>query len=308
MEANVADRKIYIHSNSKQLIGALVARHTLQRNSRKPERFDVEIIMAESFPALTRREGLPYLREGEPAIWRNDDLQSFAPLRFAVPELMGYAGRAVVIDPGVFALGDINELLDADMDGAAVLARRIEPDARRPLHFASSVMLLDCARLRHWQLERDFDRLFTRQVDYCDWMWLLLEPPGIVGTLAPGWNAFDRLTPATKLLHNNHRRTQPWKTGLPVDYTKRGKTLQKKVSAVLRDLAASVTGISGMKGLYRAHPDPAQEQFFFRMLGECLERGIITERQLRTEIQQRHIRADALERIRAVRGVTLACA
>ena len=156
MEANVADRKIYIHTNSKQLIGALVARHTLQRNSRKPERFDVEIITAESFPALTRREGLPYLREGEPAIWRNDDLQSFAPLRFAVPELMGYTGRAVVIDPGVFALGDINELLDADMDGAAVLARRIEPDARRPLHFASSVMLLDCARLRHWQLERDF--------------------------------------------------------------------------------------------------------------------------------------------------------
>ncbi|MET0657695.1 MAG: hypothetical protein ABW110_06005 [Steroidobacteraceae bacterium] len=306
--AHGADRKIYIHTNSKQLIGALVARYTLQRNSRKPDRFDVEIILAESFPSLRSREGMPYLRENETAIWRNGDLQSFAPLRFAVPELMGYAGRAVVIDPGVFALGDINDLLDADMDGAAVLARRMEPDAHRPLHFASSVMLLDCARLRHWQLERDFSRLFTREVDYRDWMWLLQEQPGIVGTLAPGWNAFDRLTPATKLLHNTHRRTQPWKTGLPVDYTKRGRTLQKKVSAVLRGLAATMTGISGMRGFYRAHPDPAQEHFFFRMLGECLEQGIITERQLRTEIQRRHIRADALERARAVRRGALAYA
>ncbi|MET0987152.1 MAG: hypothetical protein ABW034_17290 [Steroidobacteraceae bacterium] len=304
----MADRKIYIHTNSKQLVGALVARHTLQRNSRKPERFDVEIILAESFPALSSREGMPYLRENQTAIWRNDDLQSFAPLRFGVPELMGYKGRAVVIDPGVFALGDINDLLDADMDGAAVLARRMEPDARRPVHFASSVMLLDCARLRHWQLETDFDRLFTHEVDYRDWMWLALERPGIVGTLAPGWNAFDRLTSATQLLHNTHRRTQPWKTGLPVDYTKRGKTMQKKVSAVLRRLAASMTGISGMRGFYRAHPDPAQEYFFFRMLGECLEQGIITERQLRAEIQRRHIRADALERVRAVRGATLAFA
>ena len=29
---------------------------------------------------------------------------------------------------------------------------------------------------------------------------------------------FRPLTPATKLVHNTQRRTQPWKTGLPVDY------------------------------------------------------------------------------------------
>ena len=28
--------------------------------------------------------------------WRNDDLQSFTPLRFMPPQLMGYRGRAVV--------------------------------------------------------------------------------------------------------------------------------------------------------------------------------------------------------------------
>ena len=43
--------------------------------------------------------------------WRNDDLQSFTPLRFMPPELMGYQGRAVVVDPDVFAVGDVFELL-----------------------------------------------------------------------------------------------------------------------------------------------------------------------------------------------------
>ena len=50
-------------------------------------------------------------------IWRNDDLQSFTPLRFLPPQLMGYQGRAVVIDPDIFATGDIWELLSRDMAG-----------------------------------------------------------------------------------------------------------------------------------------------------------------------------------------------
>ena len=41
----------------------------------------------------------------------------------------------------------------------------------------------------------------------------------IIGPLEPGWNDFDHLGPGTKLLHNTRRMTQPWKTGLPVDFT-----------------------------------------------------------------------------------------
>ncbi len=193
---------------------------------RRPERFDVRIIDTSDFPAFERYEGRSYLREGKQAVWRNDDLQSFTPLRFAVPELMGYAGRAVLTDPDIFALADINLLLERDMGGAAILARQMPADSRRPLHYASSVMLLDCARLGHWHWEQDFDKTFRGERDYRDWMWLLLEPPGSVAPLEPEWNDFDRLTPETRLLHNTHRRTQPWKTGLPSDFTPRGTTLQ----------------------------------------------------------------------------------
>lgn len=285
---------VFIHTNEKQIVGALVAQHALKRNSAAPDRFDVRIIRTEEFPFLAAREGQTYLREGKGAVWKNDDLQSFTPLRFAVPELMGYAGRAVIMDPDIFAVADINELLDQDMGGAAILARRMDADHRRPLHYASSVMLLDCARLTHWRAEEDFARLFAFERDYRDWMWLLLEPAGSVGELDPAWNDFDTLSPRTKMLHNTHRRTQPWKTGLPADFTARGTTRSSRTGLMLRRLGALVRGrAAAPNGYYKRHPDPAQEKFFFNLLAECLELGVVSQELLRAEIARRHIRPDA---------------
>ena len=290
---------VFIHTNAKQIIGALVARHALQRSSLAPEQFDVRIINTSDFPAFASFEGRSMLREGRRVIWRNDDLQSFTPLRFAVPELMGYAGRAVLIDPDIFAVGDIHDLLQRDMRGAAVMARRMEGGSRRPMHYASSVMLLDCAQLRHWQWQADFEKTFSGDRDYRDWMWLLLEPPGSLGALEAEWNDFDKLTPRTRLLHNTHRRTQPWKTGLPSDFTPRGTTLQSRAGIWLRKL----TGRGA--GHYKRHPDPAQEQLFFQLLGECLDNGNIERSLLDAEITRGHVRVDALSCIDKARQASI---
>lgn len=283
---------VFIHTNEKQIIGALVATHALKRNSAAPERFDVRIITTEEFPFLAARQGQIYLREGHKVAWNNHDLQSFTPLRFAVPELMGYRGRAVITDPDIFAVGDINDLFDLDMGTAAIMARRMDADFRRPLHYASSVMLLDCSRLTHWQAERDFARLFAFERDYRDWMWLLLEAPGMVASLAPAWNDFDHLDGNTKLLHNTHRRTQPWKTGLPADFTNWGTTRSSRLSLLLRRIRSLLDG-APTNGYYQAHPDPAQERLFFSLLAECLAAGSITRDLLAAEIARNHVRADA---------------
>ena len=66
---------VFIHTNPKQAVGALVARHALIRNSAAPERFDVRIIDTGDFPAFARYEGRSYLREGKQAVWRNDDMR-----------------------------------------------------------------------------------------------------------------------------------------------------------------------------------------------------------------------------------------
>ena len=73
-----------------------------------------------------------------------DDLQSFTPLRFMPPELMGYQGRAIVIDPDVFAVGDIFELLTPRHGGQG---DHVPRPRKGPKNLASAVMLLDCAKL-----------------------------------------------------------------------------------------------------------------------------------------------------------------
>jgi len=97
------------------------------------------------------------MRDGDMRPWLNNDIQSFTPLRFAPPQLMGYEVRAIVIDPDIFAVGDIWELLEHDMRGKAIICRR----KGRKAAYASSVMLLDCAKLAHWQFDKPGQRRRT---------------------------------------------------------------------------------------------------------------------------------------------------
>ena len=90
------------------------------------------------------------------------------------------------------------------------------------------LMLLDNAKLTHWDAEQTFDELFAFKKDYLKWIKLEYEPEETVAFLEPEWNDFDRLTAETKILHNTYRRTQPWKTGLPVDFTIRLKPKKPK--------------------------------------------------------------------------------
>jgi hypothetical protein len=283
---------VFIHTNHKQHIGALVSAYSFARNSAHAEKFDVRLIEHEEFPFFERYEGREYLRDGGTRIWRNDDLQSFTPLRFTPPELMGYQGRAVVVDPDVFAVGDVWPLLQRDMAGRAVMCRTRGSD------FMSSVMLLDCGKLEHWRVEAQFDELFQRQRDYRKWIDLEYEDSATVGTLEPEWNDFDRLTPNTRLLHNTRRRTQPWKSGLPVDFIPAEKAFGY-FPPLLWAMRARRRwfGDYAFLGKYKSHPDRRQQDFFFGLLRECVERNVIGEDLLREAMRRNHIRHDALELI-----------
>ena len=286
---------VFIHTNHKQMLGALVGRHALQRNSAAADKFEVRILDTADYPFLQEREGQLFLRDGEKRAWRYEDLQSFTPLRFLPPELMGYQGRAVVIDPDIFAAGDIWELLSRDMQGKAIVCRPRSGNKLLEGCMASSVMLLDCARLTHWRCREDFSELFAFKRDYSDWICLKLEPRDSLGLFEHEWNDFDHLGPNTKLLHNTKRQTQPWKTGLPVDYTpaaKRGVKLSKPATW-LRSLQRGSGGDEPRT--YRPHPDRRQEEFFFGLLRECLLSGVVTEAMLRQEMRRNHVRHDAFE-------------
>jgi hypothetical protein len=285
---------VFIHTNHKQLVGALVSQYSLKRNSADPDAFDVRIIHTDDHPFLRARDGEVYLREGLHRTWLIDDLQSFTPLRFMPPQLMGYRGRAVVVDPDVFAVGDVNELLRRDMQGKAILCRS-RSGAKA---FASSVMLLDCAKLTHWDCEAQFNEMFEFKRDYMDWICLQCEPRESIGLFETVWNDFDRLTAETRMLHNTKRRTQPWKTGLRVDYTPALKARKVNVVGWLRRSRERLFGRYGLLGHYKRHPDPNQERFFFGLLRECLERGVISDQLVEDEMARDHIRHDAFDVIK----------
>jgi len=286
---------VFIQTNHRQLLGALVSQHSLRRRSARPDMFDVRIMQLKDHPFLLEREGQLYLRDGAKRPWLVDDLQSFTPLRFLPPELMGYRGRALVIDPDVFAVGDVMELMQRDMQGKAILCRSRSGSKGRAGIMASSVMLLDCARLTHWRTAEDFAELFAFRRDYADWIGLRLEPPDSIGALEPEWNDFDHLTPRTRLLHNTKRLTQPWKTGLPVDFTPAEHTRSFPPLGWLRRARRTLIGPYTLAGRYQRHPDPAQERLFFDLLRECLAEGAVDEAFLREEMRQGHLRRDALE-------------
>ncbi len=284
---------VVIHTNDQQMVAALVSAHSLKSRSKSPHLFDVRLLRLEETPHLYKRNNQTFVVwDGDaPSVWRRRDSQSFAPLRRLVPALLGFQGRALVIDPDIFAIGDVYELLSRDMGGRAILCReRPEPHEGRRWYY-SSVMLLDCNKLTHWQWEREIDELFTGQLQLGPWLWLLDESPERIGLIEEEWNHLDMLTEKTKLLHNTEVPTQPWKTGLRADYYQyapHGAVWLEALKRVARRMVSQDRTV-----LYQPHPDPRQEQLFFTLLGECLEQRSITTQFLRKAMRRNHLRKDA---------------
>lgn len=289
---------VFIHTNPQQYVGARVSEYSLRKHSRHNDRFDVRILNQVDYPQLLEREGQTYRRKGTMVTWRNRDLQSFSPLRFLPPQLMNFSGRALLIDPDIFAVSDVYELLNRDMNGKAVLCKKTRLEPGKPLFWATSVMLMDCARLGHWKWDQEIADMFAHQFDYGDWIGLKREPQESIGELEDEWNHFDTLNEKTRLLHNTERSTQPWKTGLPVDYN---LNYQKPSGwwATARTWALRRLGRGQPVERYKPHPDPRQEQYFFGLLKECVREGLLTPENLQNEIRHRHIRPDSLKLLKA---------
>ena len=283
---------VIVHTNDKQMLGALVSAHSYRRNSRDPDAFEIRILRAEDYPQLQVRDRT-LLRGGHVRAWDPDDLQSFTPLRYAVPDVVGHQGLALVTDPDVFAVGDVRELFTRDLQGKAIWCRPRPGYDKITDPLATSVMLLDCGKLPHWRFAEDLEALWAHRIDYLDWINLKREKLETIGVLEPEWNDFDHLTPRTKLLHNTKRRTQPWKTGLAIDFTFRErKGLINLALPIVRMIAPR----------YTRHPDRNQEAYFYALVAEALDCGSITPEQVEEHVRRGHVRPDSPALIERYRG------
>lgn len=279
------NHKVFITTNAKQRLGAMLSKYTIERYTKNLDKFEIELIECEKVEEIRKLFGATYLREGKQHLFSADDLQTFTLTRFMPPKLMNYTGRSLVVDPDVFATySDVWELLGGDMREAAVMSR---PGKQQD--WATSVMLLDNSKLRHWSIGQIVDDLIGLKLDYRDQMNLRIEKAKIE-PLSENWNSFDRLNVQTKLLHNTQRNTQPWRAGLKLDYTPKR---MKPIGGVLpREWLHTIVGRNPYR--HREHPDPRQTQFFFGHLKSAINNGVIAKEVLDEEISRNHIRPDVI--------------
>ena len=106
-----------------------------------------------------------------------------------------------------------------------------------------------------------------------------------------------------KLIHNTKRRTQPWKSGLPADYIPAEKWRFFPPMRWVMRARRKIFGDYAFVPDYKSHPDQRQEAFFFGLLRECVEKGLISESFIRDEMAKNHVRHDAFDVIDRVRPV-----
>jgi hypothetical protein len=282
---------VFIHTNRQSLLPAMVGAYSLRARSKHCDKFEIRLLQLEHTPFLQKFSGRRFeLEPGDFAVFDKDKYMSFAPLRRLVPHLMNYSGRALVLDPDIVAVADVYDLLSRDMGGKAILCRKRTARVGDKLSevYATSVMLLDCAQLHHWQWHSEIEKLFAGEITFNRWFGLLDEPPENIGLFEDSWNDFDKLDADTKLVHMTELTTQPWRTGLRIDEN------QSKLWPVdlLKRLKRKIfrQELRGLK-----HPDPAQEAYFFNLLQECAEHGEISQQFIREQIRHRLLRPDTFK-------------
>ena len=162
--------------------------------ARTPTSFDVRLIEHEDHALLRRAtRAAATCATATSAIWNNDDLQSFTPLRFMPPELMGYEGRARRDRPrhlrGRRRLGAARRATCRARRSCAAQRGRTPPHLLRVERHA--------ARLREARRtgarRATSTRSSTGKRDYTDWICLRLEA---AGDDRPARARVERLRPA----------------------------------------------------------------------------------------------------------------
>lgn len=278
-------KEVFIHTNNKQLLGARVAKFAIESRLSSYRGVEVHIMNVDEMDIFRNFHGTPYLqtKDGDLCTYDKDDLQSFTLSRFMPPELMGYEGRAIVMDPDIFALTNIEELLAFDLGGAAIAACP-KKDA-----WDTSVMLLDCSALTHWKMSSILDDLREKRLTYKDIMTLADETVPVT-PLPRIWNDLDMHTSETKMTHMTNRLTQPWKTELPIDF--RRNAMPRIFGIIPREPILKVLG--KYPSHYEKHPNPKIERLFFDLVKAALADGAITMHDIESEIEKGNVRPDLI--------------
>ncbi|MGE3771137.1 MAG: glycosyltransferase [Bdellovibrionales bacterium] len=195
---------VYIGTEENQYLPQRVLEYSIKKQAKQP--VNVRAIRMD----LTKRKGGT----------------NFGFVRFYVPQLNNYEGRAIYVDADQLVCADINELANELNDNNCSVALVNNPEGNfgdkqgaEIRHNQTSVMVLDCARLKDWNPETMFDHVVPNreelkpgQIHYRDFMTLSWYDQSKIQPIDPRWNHYNINRPDTKLTHFSYVREQPWRS------------------------------------------------------------------------------------------------
>lgn len=189
--------RVFVGATEEQMLAVRVLDYSIQRTASRP----VELVPIHR--ALAQR-GIELPLPSRPSLRARTP---FSFQRFAIPELVGFSGRAIYLDSDMQLFRDIAELWQSPLP---VPLRTV---AARPWRLRKpqlSVMLLDCARLT-WRVDELIRRLDGAAVDYAAIMDGSALATALAGDLPPCWNDLEHYRAGdTALLHYTDMSRQPW--------------------------------------------------------------------------------------------------
>jgi len=91
-----------------------------------------------------------------------------------------------------------------------------------------------------------------------------------------------------------------WYFGLKIRWLGKEALFQSPLGWLLH-ARRKLFGDYAFLGRYRSHPDKNQEDFFFGLLKECMEKGVVTRDMVHHEMDSNHVRKDAVSLVENVR-------
>lgn len=184
-------------------------------DSRFPEPADVLRYSLHKYSSIPL--DVRYLKLPELGLNRaHDPLASteFTYSRFLVPHLCNFQGLALFLDNDMLCLGDVREIAELDMQPYALRVVQHDynpsntvkmygcPQTSYPRKNWSSMMLMNCGKLRVWSkevVETQTGAYLHRFQDI---------PDAQIGELPKTWNTLDWMDATTKLIH--YTNGGPW--------------------------------------------------------------------------------------------------
>jgi len=272
--------RVVIHTNKFNLIGALVGKYSFKKFH---PYLDVDITIIENdFPKFLENDGKIFVRKSRDyeCVWHKEYTQSFFPTRFLIPEKYNYSGNILVIDPDIFLVKKLNidDLKNYFNDKNMCACMNINGLP------ASSVMLLNASKFKHWNCDKLCDDMFRKKKDFDNYMYLLDEKNNNNISILPHYyNEYDTISDDTVLLHTTKTHTQPWKTGLTYKEYELHNMRKNPNSKEL---------------VFKKHASQKVEDFFFKLAKETYDNGFIDKELINLSIKNKWIREDFYDKLK----------